>query len=131
MTRGSLARARYLVRSNFGRDDGWYIELDGNLVGELSDARWSDMFWDSYAVTEHPISESSALRDDTLWSHCKFTFRNRSTGEVVATAFCGGTPPFIRDGRVLMRALYLPPSSLVERLWTGAVRLLAPRKSRG
>lgn len=54
----SLARARCLLASDHGRRDGWYVELNGNRIGELSDVRWEAMFCDSYAVTAaraHPF----------------------------------------------------------------------------
>ena len=64
------------------------------------------MFWDSYAVVGgFPARISSTLLDEGLWNECRFTFRSRRTGDAVTGAFCEG-PPFIRDGRVSMRALY-------------------------
>jgi hypothetical protein len=126
----SFDRARLLHSSNFGRCDGWYIELDGNLVGELSDARFEDMFWYSYAVEEIVTAGRSPIFDDDLWNACRFKFRNRHTGEVVEHAFCGGSPPFVRDGRVLMRALYLEPNTAAERLWLRILSLVLKRRRR-
>lgn len=124
-----LERARLLVDSDYGREAGWDIELDGHVVGELSDPQWVDMFWYSYAVTEVSGSDgaSSPIANDTLWNECRFCFRSRATGEVALHAFPGGSPPFVHDGRVLIRALYLVPSSRVESMLVWILSL-SPRK---
>jgi hypothetical protein len=124
----SLARARYLLASEHGRRDGWYVELDGAPVGELDDARSEDMFWDPYAVTASP--GGAVIHDDSLWNAGRFTFRSRSAGEVVETALCGGRPPFVRDGRVLLRGLYLAPRGPAQRALLRLLSPLGPR-SRG
>jgi hypothetical protein len=85
------------------------------------------MFWDSYAVTGTTDADPSPISDDAMWSDCRFVFRNRRTGDVVTTAFCGGKPPFIRDGRVLVRSLHLEASTPMERFCLRIVSLLAPR----
>ncbi len=109
-TRNALHRARWLTRSNFGRNDGWFVELDGRVVGELDDPRWEDMFWYSYAV-RRVGGPGSPLDDDALWSECRFSFRSRTCGERVDGVLVGGTPPFVHSNRVLLRGLYLQPSS--------------------
>jgi hypothetical protein len=124
----SLDRARFLCSSNYGRLDGWYVELDGTPVGELSDARFEDMFWYSYAVNEIGTAAGSPVYEDGLWNACRFTFRHRFSGEVVNEAFCGGKPPFVRNGRVLMRALYLLPNTALERFWLRVLSVLPRRK---
>jgi hypothetical protein len=111
----ALERARALVRTNYGRRDGWSIEFRGVTVGELEDPKRVELFWDSYAVRFTAPSRNAVLVDDELWKRGAFVFRNRRTGEVAPHAFCSGPPPFIRDGRVVMRGLYLVPSSLLER----------------
>lgn len=125
----AYARASYLVRSDFGRVDGWYIELDGRVIGDLADPFWADQFWHSYTVTTKSQDDDALIRDDRLWSEGRFTFRSRRTGETVVHAFCGGAPPFVREGRVLMRRLYLLPNSRVENLWLTLFQLL-PAKTK-
>ena len=124
----SFARARFLLASDNGRRDGWNVELDGMPVAELGDARSEEMFWDSYAVTAP--SEASPIFDDFLWNACRFSFRSRSTGEVVETVISGGQPPFVRDGRVLLRGLYLAPHRAAERLMLRGLSLLRSQKAR-
>ena len=88
-----------------------------------------DMFWDSYAVVGgSPARISSTLLDEGPWNECRFTFRSRRTGDAVTGAFCEG-PPFIRDRRVSMRALYLPEHSSPERMWVWMLSIL-PSRSR-
>ena len=117
-----IHHARFLVDSDYGREAGWDIELDGRVVGQLSDPKWADMFWYSYAVTDvvadapGSYRESSPIATEALWSECRFAFRSRGTGEVARHAFPGGRPPVVRGGRVLMRGLYLVPSSRMESL---------------
>ena len=124
-----LARAIYLVKSDFGRADGWQIELDGRAVGRLTDPFWEDQFWHSYAVTANTEDEAPLIRDDQLWSESKFAFRSLGTGETVTYAFCGGGPPFVREGRILMRRLYLLPNSRLEGLWLTMLQLLPTRRA--
>lgn len=112
--KSTLGRARWLISSDLGRDDGWTVELDGRVVGELHNPRWEDMFWYSYAVRRLGESDSP-LDDDALWNECRFSFRSRTSGERVDRALVGGTSPYVQSDRVLMRGLYLEPSSLVER----------------
>lgn len=126
----SFRRARYLVESAFGRYDGWYVELDGDVVGELIDPQFADMFWVSYAVGIRDGRRSATLYDDKLWNECRFVFRNRRTGDVVKTAFCWGARPFVQDGRISMRGLDLTERSPLERIWVWILALLPTRKRR-
>lgn len=109
--RSLTERDRQLAESNFARNFGWFIEYENRIIGELEDCRPIEMFWDSYAVkpAEPPLAQ--LLFDDNLWKQCKLRFRNRVLEEYCDSAFCGGSPPFIRDGRISMRGLYLLPDS--------------------
>ena len=112
----TLRYASFLVRSNFGRASGWIVELDGSPLGQLTDCVNADMFWDSYSIAPIQRTDTSRLYDDELWNGCKFRFKNQESGEYVNEAFCGGAPPFVRDGRILMRRLYLSPKTSFESL---------------
>lgn len=112
--RSTLRRAHRLACSNYGRDYGWYAEYQGRVVGELTDARWEDMFWDSYAVTPASREAEPVFIDDDLWERCQFRFRNKEMNEYAENAFCAGTAPFIRNGRIFMRGLFLLPNSFLE-----------------
>lgn len=104
------ARARQLAQSNYGRNFGWYVEFEGKVIGELVDPRSEEMFWDSYRVICTDASSEAALRDNSHWNECRFRYRNKVLGEY-ANGFCGGSQPFIRDQRILMRGLYLLPEN--------------------
>ena len=93
---------------------GWTILLDGKAVGELDQPVQDDMFWVSYRVRAPP--ESPAWEDEH-WDHARFEFRSKATGQRVSGALAGGSAPFIRAGRVSMRALYLPPRSRWRSFW--------------
>lgn len=96
-------KPRYYVLGDRVRAD---VILDGAVVGTVFDRRVTDMFWASYQV--EPAGASEAIFDDELWSQCRFAFRDPATGAVCTSAFPGGKAPFIRDGRVLLRAMYFP-----------------------
>lgn len=99
------------LRGGGWRDDRWEqlpdpfraeVLLDGGVVGIVTDRRQVDMFWFSYAL--EPLD--ARVLDDGRWGRCRFHFRDPVTGRVCTTAFVGGSPPFVRDGRVLIRAMY-------------------------
>ncbi|MBN8460433.1 MAG: hypothetical protein J0M04_21600 [Verrucomicrobia bacterium] len=43
---------------------------------------------------------------DDLWEKCAFEFRDPKTGIVCPSGFVGGTRPYVRNGKVHLRALY-------------------------
>ena len=125
----SWRRARDLLVSNYGRADGWHVELDDRRVAELTGVNFEDVFWDSYEVSANTYDDASQIRDDRLWAASRFVFRSRRTGELVATAFCGGTPPFIRNGRVRIRGLYLSAHTVAQRVCLRILKILGPRRT--
>ncbi|MBL8941956.1 MAG: hypothetical protein JNK45_02360 [Myxococcales bacterium] len=107
--------------SNYGREFGWFLEKDGEIVAALVEPRHEDQFWHSYKV--EPVDAGSLpaiIFDPEFWHTGHLVFRNRETGEVVRGALAGGTIPTRERPRVTMRALYshLRPT-LIERvtLW--------------
>ncbi|MCH9686237.1 MAG: hypothetical protein K0V04_32690 [Deltaproteobacteria bacterium] len=119
-------RARYLVRSNYGRDDGWYVELEGERIGMLTGCARAEMFWDSYAVTGIG-PRATLIEQDATWEG-DLGFRSRATLDGVGGAFVGGEPPLVREGRVLTRGLYLRPESRVELVLVRAVARFERRR---
>jgi hypothetical protein len=108
----AATRRRLLRDSDFGREFGWSVELNGRPVARLEDPVWDsqNQFWHHYRlvlITEDP-AERAALLDPRFWNahHTELVFRNLRLGEVAAGAF-----PAIRvfddQGRVSMRGLYL------------------------
>lgn len=121
----TFRRACFLARTNFGRSSGWILELDGSPVGDLFDCVTVDMFWDSYSIAPLQGVNDVRLSDDETWESCKFRFKNRGSGEYVDEAFCGGSTPFVRNGRILMRRLYLSPKTTSESLLVAMLSKLA------
>ncbi len=126
----TFRHASFLVRSNFGRASGWIVELDGSPLGQLTDCVNADMFWDSYSIVPIQRTDTSRLYDDELWNGCKFRFKNQVSSEYVSDAFCGGAPPFVRGGRILMRRLYLSPKTSSESLLIAVLSKLARVRGR-
>ena len=99
-----------LKKSNYGRDYGWFIELDNEVIGELIDCQFIEMFWDSYLVKATSIGSQKILLNPKYWEECKFKFRNKETNDYVesfggvdsTTDFCSG-----KSKRISMRSLYL------------------------
>ncbi len=89
------------------------VLLDGVVVATLSDRVVTDMFWRSYRI--EPTADASAIHDDDLWDRCRFAFRDPRSGQVCTAAFVGGKAPFVRDGRVCLRALYFGRASASRR----------------
>jgi hypothetical protein len=76
---------------------------DGVAVATLSDRVITDMFWRRYRI--EPIGDAKAIYDDELWNRCRFAFRDPESGQVCTSGFVGGKAPFVREGRVHLRAL--------------------------
>lgn len=117
-----IARARKLAQSDYGREFGWYIEHEGDIIGELSDPIWEGMFWDSYKLTASSSVGERVLLDPSMWNECRFRYRNMVLGEYAANAYPGGTTvESLAIRRIAMRALYLRPRGVVERLGVAIV----------
>lgn len=107
--------------SNFGRDLGWFLEKDGEIVAALVEPQLEEMFWHSYLVEGiegKPLPDF--LFDPQFWHNTDLVFRNRGTGEIIRGAFAGGTPPTQATPRVAIRGLYsqLRPTLLEKvALW--------------
>lgn len=88
----------------------WFVERDGRTVALLTDPHFVDMFW--YAWHLEPLvenfSERAAIMSKEYWNDeflLRTVFRSREYG-TAAGGFWAGEP--IREGRLVMRALYQP-----------------------
>lgn len=111
----SLAYQRRLEiwQSDFGRDEGWYVELEGVRVAELVDCQGQQMFWDAYRIV--PLENELGIRDQlfqrAFWDNSQLlTFRNRKFGDIAESAW-PAAKVFDEEGRVVMRSLYLSISA--------------------
>ena len=110
-----IKRVIQLLKSDHGRKYGWYIYLNREIVGELINPQFSDMFWDRYDI--NPISDEKIdiIQNENLWNQCAFTFKNIVLNENVASAIFSDTQS-IKDGKILARSLYLKPESKMEKI---------------
>src|SRR5438128_6180541 len=73
---GMNGRLRVL-ETNYGRDSGWYVEVDGQRVAVLTDPRCQDMFWDTYRL--QPLTSDPGAMDQfysaEFWSG-RVVYRN-------------------------------------------------------
>jgi hypothetical protein len=103
-----------IIETNYGRECGWYVEIDDRKVARLADPQWEDMFWVTYRL--EPLTgdpkERAMLYSAEFWHSCKAAFRNCEFNEVAPFAFAGGSPVelatrLMETGRLSMRGLYL------------------------
>jgi hypothetical protein len=83
-------RAKKLAHeSDFGRRYGWFIERDGNQIGELDYIRWDSLgqFWHEYSVVWHSDAESWIEADPDAWIQRKVTLRNKRYPDIVVSEF--------------------------------------------
>jgi hypothetical protein len=99
-------KAPAAAESDFGRRFGWFIEKDGERIGELDYVRWdsSAQFWHEYRLTwRRP--EDAVIGPDA-WIVSKLGLRNRRYTDVVIDSFIRSPQ---RDGDVIaVRGAYVP-----------------------
>lgn len=74
-------------RSDFGRRFGWFIEKNGERIGELDYLRWDSwlQFWHEYRVTWR--SPDDVIVGPDAWISAKLVLRNRRYTDVVDDSF--------------------------------------------
>lgn len=77
----------------------------GDAVADLSDRRFTEMFWREYRIAPRTDEANDLIRNDDLWEECAFEFRDPKTGMVCTSCLVGGTRPYVRDGKVHLRVL--------------------------
>jgi hypothetical protein len=107
-------RAAFLAESNYGRNFGWYIELNGEIIGELIKCRFEDMFWDSYEIIpKDSIHEKILFDSDKILEH-PFKFKNKRLDEYAENAFLAGDQNLLlTKKRLVVRALYLTNNNIL------------------
>jgi len=96
-----------LKKSNWGRNYGWYIEYEGEHIGELVDYEWKDMFWDSYILKSKHEKWNKILTDENSWNQLIFKFKNKQHQQYATNAFAAIAPHITLNKRISMRGLYL------------------------
>lgn len=96
-----------LSASNWGRDYGWYIEYQGEVIGELVNATSEDMFWERYTIISNNKAAEDILFNQQIWMEGSLKFRNKHY-PIYTSAFAGGDSiKEIETRTVVMRGLYI------------------------
>ena len=92
--------------SDFGRKFGWFIEKDGEKIGELDYLRWDSMaqFWHDYRLTWRKPEDAVVGRE--AWFSAKLVLRNRRYTDVVIDSFLTSTQR--EEGVISIRFAYVP-----------------------
>jgi hypothetical protein len=99
---------REFEESGHGAGFGWYIEYEGQKIGELLEPKFSDMFWYSYKLVVYDEFKDFVL-DVKNWEKCDFKYLNK---HYLQYSEYGYASPVIYNHendelRISMRALYL------------------------
>jgi len=91
--------------SDFGRRFGWFIEKDGERIGELDYLRWDchSQFWHEYRITWRK-PEDAVIGPD-VWASSTVVLRNRRYTDVVVESFL--TAPQQDDSVIAVRGAYV------------------------
>lgn len=104
-------RRRIAEESDFGRRFGWFIEREGERIGELEYIRWNDVtqFWHEYRLSWRRPEDAVVGPD--AWIEAKLVLRNRRCTDTIVHSFL--TSPE-RDGVIGVRGAYVPEERLVR-----------------
>jgi hypothetical protein len=104
-TRAYRAKKR-AQETDFGRSFGWFIERDGECIGELDYVRWdaNAQFWHEYRLTWRKREE--AIVGPEAWSAARLVLRSRRYRDVTIESFL--TSPERADGIIGVRFAYVP-----------------------
>jgi len=132
MDRESIQWGMPIVDPDSAIGAGWYLELNGERVAELTEPRYRmGEFWYSYRLT--PLTTDPVVLDRLYnkdeWESCRVGFRSRKFGVLAPHAWTS-QPPSRETGRVWVRSLDLqldPGPSIVERFVSFLKRLRSKR----
>ncbi len=99
---------RELKKSNWGRDFNWYIEYKNEIIGELIDYEWEEIFWDSYLIKSIKEEHNQILTNPKFWDN--FKYKNQHYNQYAENAFAEGRIyeyGIKLNERLSMRGLYL------------------------
>lgn len=95
-----------LEQSNWGIDFGWFIEYQGNIVGELIHGQFEDMFWYRYELIAYD-QQVETLFDFDNWINDQFRLKNKHYPQYVEHWIAGGDQVLQEQNRyfISMRGL--------------------------
>jgi len=82
------------------------VIYQGVAIADITDREFTEMFWRTYRIEPRTAEARLIVENDDLWDQCMFDFRDPKSGNVCTTGFVGGTKPFTKDGKILLRGLY-------------------------
>lgn len=100
------SKKRHIRDSDYGRRFGWFIERDGECIGELEYFRWDEnlQFWHEYRVSWcRPDGDAASIED---WAESGIALRNRAFTNVVVREFLSSAGSEV--GVVSLRNAYVP-----------------------
>ncbi|WMX17274.1 hypothetical protein [Aureispira sp. CCB-E] len=114
--RKSINRVQDLLNSNHGRKYGWFIELNDEIIGELKNPKYVDMFWEAYEIIPLNDKKETFVNSYFTWNNPKLKFKNKTMNEYALYAYPSMllNPQNSMNGVVNMRGLYLLPKGIFE-----------------
>lgn len=94
-------RKRELHDSDFGRKDGWYVELNSIRIAELINPNHHEMFWVYYDLIILDSDLTCEIQNEDFWLNDSLRFFSKSLEE-----YANMKPLIVVDGKKLnVRAL--------------------------
>jgi len=102
-----------LIKSNYGRNYGWFIELDDEIIGKLVNPVQESQFWVSYQIIPNDKNWELFLFNEVNWKQKDTSFRYKNIGflEYAPSAFSNYK---LTGDRISMRGLYILPNNVIE-----------------
>lgn len=70
-------RKKYLKKSDFGRINGWYVELGKERIAELVNPELRDQFWYAYDLLIYQNAKNKDLRCQIFWDNENIRFLSK------------------------------------------------------
>jgi len=77
----AFKRRKRVKASNYGRKEGWYIELEGGRIGEIINPERIAEFWHQYELILFDKSLSDAVENYEFWDNPSLMYFSKSLEE--------------------------------------------------
>ena len=74
-------RRKRIKASNYGRKEGWYIELEGRRIGEIINPERVAEFWHQYELILFDQSLSNTIENYKFWDNPSLRYFSKSLEE--------------------------------------------------
>lgn len=111
ITPKAWVRRRRAKETDLGRTYGWFIEKNGEKIGELEYLRWDSLgqFWHEYSVSWKSKESEVYERETDAWIKDHLSLRNRHYQDVVVSVFLTST---LRVGVIAVKSAWVPEEKL-------------------